>query len=241
MQPQSEDSPFTASVTFSGVQADQIVTEAGGPKGMVQGKLEGNFEAAGKTADASALTGKGEVFLRQGKLQQYSLLVALGQILKIEELTQLELQQAEVKYHITPDLVTIDDLILQSPNIRLSATGTISFKGKLRLDSQLAIDDKVRSQLFQPIRDNFQPLGETGYSAIKFEVGGTVDRPKTNLMEKVVGRNLKDFVNGLLGGSKSDRPKRKKARGAGAGATPESSASPLKTPAQTPEATATPP
>ncbi|MEY2439054.1 MAG: hypothetical protein QOI34_439 [Verrucomicrobiota bacterium] len=241
IQPQSEDSPFTASVNFSGVQADQIVTEAGGPKGMVQGKLEGSFEAAGKTADANALAGKGEVFLRQGKLQQYSLLVALGQILQIEELTQLELQQAEVKYHITPDLVTIDDLILQSPNIRLSATGTITFKGKLRLDSQLAINDKVRSQLFQPIRDNFQPLGETGYSAIKFEVGGTVDHPKTNLMEKVVGRNLKDFVNGLFGGTKSDRPKRKKSRDAGADVTPQPSASPIETPALTPTATATPP
>ena len=128
MEPQSEDSPFTVSVTFQNIQADQIVADAGGPKGMVQGKLEGNFEAAGKTGDPDALTGAGQIFLRDGQLQQYSLLVALGQVLQIEELTQLHLEQAQAKYHLSPGLVTIDELILRSPNIRLSAAGTVTFQ-----------------------------------------------------------------------------------------------------------------
>ena len=102
-------------------------------------------------------------FLRDGKLQQYSLLVALGQILQIDELTQLHLEQAEVKYHISPGIVTIDQLLLRSPNIRLTATGTISFSGKLRLDSQLALNDKVRRQLFAPIRENFQTTRGAGW------------------------------------------------------------------------------
>lgn len=241
LQPQSQDSPFAASVKFRGVQADEIVTEAGGPPGVIQGKLEGSFEASGKTADSTALTGKGEIFLQQGKLQQYSLLVALGQILQIEELTRLELEQAETKYHITPGLVTIDELILRSPNIRLSATGTVSFNGKLRLDSQLAINDKIRSQLFKPIRDNFQPIAEAGYFAVNFQVGGTVDRPKTNLMDKVVGRDLKDFVSGLLG-TKSDRKKKKKAADNEA-APPDQPTSPKPDgkPESPPAASATPP
>src|SRR5205085_5734165 len=69
LQPQSQDSPFEITVKFRGVQADQIVTEAGGPKGVIEGKLEGSFEAKGKSADAAALAGRGEVFLRDGKLQ----------------------------------------------------------------------------------------------------------------------------------------------------------------------------
>ena len=209
LQPQAADSPFSVSVNFRDVQAEQLVTEAGGPKGVIQGKLEGSFEATGKSADSKTLTGHGELFLRNGQLQQYSLLVALGQILQIEELTQLQLQQAEVKYHIDPGVVTVDELILRSPNIRVSATGTIGFNGKLRLESQLAINEKVRAQLFSPIRDNFQPISEPGYSAVAFQVGGSIDKPRTNLMEKLVGRNLKDFVSGLLGGGKSERPKRK--------------------------------
>src|SRR5205823_6119498 len=96
MQPEAEDSPFTTRVTFSNVMADQIIADAGGPKGMVQGKLEGSFQASGKTADPDALIGKGEVFLRSGRVQQYSLLVLLGQILQIEELRELDLEQAHV-------------------------------------------------------------------------------------------------------------------------------------------------
>ena len=213
MEPATPDSPFSASLKFRNVQADEIIAQAGGPKGMLQGKLEGNFQASGKTADPGALTGDGEIFLRDGKVQQYSLLVALGQLLQIEELTQLQLEQAEAKYHVSSGVVTIDQLVLRSPNIRLSATGTVTLKGKLRLDSQLAINEKIGGQLFKPIRDNFHPIADAGYSAVDFQVSGTVDRPKSNLVEKVVGRDLKDLVSGFLGGGgKSNRKKNKPAQ-----------------------------
>jgi type II secretion system protein N len=207
MQPEAEDSPFTVSLNFHGVQADRILVDAGGPAGMVRGKLEGNFEASGKTADPEALIGKGEILLRDGQVQQYSLLVMLGQLLQIEELTELQLQQAEAKYHITPGLATIDELILRSPNIRLSARGTITFDGRVNLDSQLAINDKIHGQLFKIIRDNFVPTGEQGYYSLAFQVGGTVGRPKTNLVDRLVGRGLKDLFNGWLGGGKGKRKK----------------------------------
>jgi type II secretion system protein N len=235
INPETHDSPFSVSVKFREVQADQLVVEAGGPSGVVRGKLEGSFEATGKTSDADALSGTGEIALRDGEVQQYSLLVALGQVLQIEELTQLHLQQAQAKYHVSPGLVTIDELVLRSPNIRLSATGTINFNGKLRLDSQLAINEKVRGQLFKAIRENFRPISEAGYSAIDFQVAGTLDHPKTNLMERLVGRDLKDLVNGLFGGKKSDRPKKKKHAEAEPPSTDEASPTPA------PEASASPP
>jgi hypothetical protein len=39
---------------------------------------------------------------------------------------------------------------------------------------------------------------------------GTLEKPKTNLLEKVVGRDLKDLVNSFFGGGKTDKPKKKK-------------------------------
>ena len=210
MKVQAVDSPFTASVKFRDLQAAKLMANAGGPAGIIEGRVEGFLEAAGKTADSNALTGHGEIFLRDGKLQQYSLLVALGQILQIDELMQLQLEQAEVKYHISPGIVTIDELLLRSPNIRLTATGTINFRGKLRLDSKLALNDKVRRQLFAPIRENFQPLQDPpGYAAVDFKVSGTVDRPKTDLMDKLVGRDLRDLggvISSLFGHAKKRKP-----------------------------------
>ena len=210
MQPEAEDSPFTTSVKFRNVLADQIIADAGGPKGIVHGKLEGNFQASGKTADPEAFVGKGEISLRDGRVEQYSLLVLLGEVLQIEELRELHLEQAEAKYHVRPGLVTIDELILRSPNIRLTASGTVAFNGKVKLDSQLAINDKIRGQLFKAIRQNFQPINEPGYSAINFQVGGTIDRPSTNLVDRLVGRDISSMINSFFGGGKKERAKKKK-------------------------------
>jgi type II secretion system protein N len=227
IHPQAEDSPFTVSIKFKEVQADKIITEAGGQPGTVTGKLEGHLDASGKTADPDALQGSGEIILHDGQVRQYSLLVALGQLLQIQELQQLKLDQAQVKYHINPGVVTIDELVFRSENIRLSAKGTVSFDGKLQLESQLAVNEKMRSQLFRAIRDNFKPTGEPGYTAVSFQVGGTVGRPKTNLMDKLIGRDLKDLssvITGLMGGGKTE--KKKKPAEEPAAAAPSSTASP---------------
>ena len=204
-------SPFTVKVTFRDLQADRLVADGGGPSGMVQGRLEGRLEANGKTSDPNALAGTGEIHLRDGQLRQYSLLVALGQVLQIEELSQLRFDEAHVKYHITPGVVNIDELLLSSPNIRVASRGKIGFDGKLRLDSQLAINDQIRDQLFRGMRESFRPTEEPGFAAVDFKVSGTVERPKTNLMGKLMGRELKDLggvISSFLGGGKE----KKKAR-----------------------------
>lgn len=231
IQPQAEDSPFTVSIKFKEVQADKIITEAGGQLGTVTGKLEGHLDASGKTADPDALQGSGEIILHDGQVRQYSLLVALGQLLQIQELQQLRLDQAQVKYHINPGVVTIDELVFRSENIRLSATGTVSFDGKLQLESQLAVNEKLRSQLFRAIRENFKPIDDPGYTAVNFQVSGTVGRPKTNLMDKLIGRDLKDLssvITGLMGGGKTE--KKKKPADEPAAAAPSSTVAPSPTP-----------
>lgn len=235
IQPQAEDSPFTVSIKFKEVQADRIITEAGGTLGTVTGKLEGRLDATGNTADPDALSGSGEIILHDGQVRQYSLLTALGQLLQIQELQQLRLDQARVKYHINPGVVTIDELVFRSENIRLSATGTVSFDGKLHLESQLAVNEKVKGQLFRAIRDNFKPIDDPGYTAVNFQVSGTVGRPKTDLMEKLIGRDLKDLssvITGLMGGGKSE--KKKKAAEAPAAAAPDAATSPATTPSPSP-------
>ena len=223
IQPEAEGSPFTTSVNFHDVLADELVENAGGPKGMVNGKLEGSFQASGKTGDPEALVGEGEIFLREGRVQQYRLLVLLGQILQIEELQELHLEQADAKYHVRPGQITIDELVLRSPNIRLTSSGNVAFDGTLQLNSQLAINDRVRGQLFKAIRDNFHRIDDSGYSAIEFQVGGTIDRPSTNLVEQVVGRDISSMLNSFFGGKKDKQKKKKKAAENAARATPESS------------------
>jgi hypothetical protein len=98
----------------------------------------------------------------------------------------------------------------------------------------------MRQQLFRAIRENFRPIDEPGYSAVGFQVAGTLGRPKTNLMDKLIGRDLKDLgsvINSFMGGGKPvDLKKQKNAGASGRGSEPnmtplpsESSSSPAAT------------
>ena len=211
MAPQEQDSPFTVHASFHRLQADQLVAEAGGARDIVHGVLEGTLDATGKTADPDALTGSGTLLLQNGHVQQFAVLAALGQLLQIEELTQLDLEQAEAKYHLKGNTVLVDELILRSPNLRLTATGSVSLRGgKLALDSVLAINEKIRSQLFRGIRENFVATSEPGQYALQFHVGGTVEKPKTDLVERAVGADLKNLggvIDALLGHGKGKKKK----------------------------------
>ncbi|MFL6595933.1 MAG: AsmA-like C-terminal region-containing protein, partial [Chthoniobacterales bacterium] len=241
MQQAEPGSPFEAKVNFRDLEADRIVADAGGPKGMVQGRIEGMLEAQGKTADPNALAGAGEIYLRDGQLRQYTLLVALGQLLEIDELSQLRFEEAHVKYHITPGVVMIDELLLSSANIRVAAHGTVDFNGRLHLDSQLAINDRIRGQLLRGMQESFRPTEEAGFAAVDFKVSGTVEKPKTDLMGKLVGRDLRDLggiISGLLGGGKKAK---KEAAPAAEPTAPESSPTPVEQPvAPEPQPTSTP-
>jgi hypothetical protein len=126
-------------------------------------------------------------------------------------------------------------MVLRSPNIRLTSSGTVAFDGTLQLNSQLAINDRIRGQLFKAIRDNFHSIDDPGYSAIEFQVGGTIERPSTNLVEQVVGRDISSMLNTFFGGKKAKKKKKPA----------EKAAAPLPSPslppqAALPEATATP-
>jgi hypothetical protein len=237
--PQTENSPFTASVKFHDVQVDRIVSDAGGIPGTIKGRLEGFIEASGTTSDQNALAGTGEIILREGYVQQYSLLVALGQLLQIEELRQLHLEQAQLKFHLSPGVVTIDQAIFSSKNIRLSAVGTVGLDGKLQLESQLAVNEKMRGQLFKAIRGNFKATNEPGYFAVNFQVSGTVGRPKSNLMDQLIGRDLRSVISGFIGGGKSEKQKKEKSAEA-APAEPAVTPTPAETPSPAAAATPTP-
>lgn len=213
---QTPGSPYELAIKFRNLDADELVRQAGGPGGTIEGKLEGDFAGRGQAADANSFTGAGELSLRNGQMRQYNLLVTLGQIFQIEELTQLHLEEAHLKYHVDLGLITLEEMVLRSTNLRLTAHGTVDFEGRLNLDARLAINDKIREQLFKPMRANFQPTDEPGISALDFQINGTLERPKTNLVEKVVGRDIKDLgdvVRSLFGrGNKADKPKKRKLR-----------------------------
>jgi hypothetical protein len=210
LEPQTQDSPFNVHADFRGVDANELIQGAGGGKDVVRGILEGSVTASGKIADPAALSGTGTLALRGGHVQQFTLLAMVGQLLQIDELSQLDLQQAEARYHLAGTSVMIDQLNLRSPNLAVSANGSIDFDGKIALNSTLTINDKVRGQLFRAMRENFAATDVPGEYSLPFHVGGTLEKPKTDLMQRAVGVDLKNIggvIDALFGRGKNKKKK----------------------------------
>jgi hypothetical protein len=241
MQPQTQDSPFSVRANFTRVQADELVANAGGSKDIMRGALEGTLEASGRLADPSALSGKGTISLHGGHVEQFALLAAIGQVLQIEELTRLDLEEAEAKYRLAGELVLIDEIVLRSPNLRLNGGGTVTFSGKLSLEAVLTINDKIRGQLFRAMRNNFAASEDRpGEYSLPFHIGGTLEKPKTDLMQRAVGVDLKNIggvIDALFGrgkGKKKDAETASEAASATPMPSPAASVSPSPTSTSTP-------
>ena len=206
-------SPFTADVKFEKVDLNRLVAEAGGTWNQAGGFISGFLDIYGKAGDASSINGSGQLVLTNGQVNQYEIFQVLGKLLQIEELSQLNLQQASASWRIENGVVLVDQLLLQSANLRLSAHGVVHPGGRLDLDANLAINQKISRQLPDFIEENFKPVENTNLRSLDFKIDGTTSHPHTDLevrvlgkdIEKKVGKKAVDFLNNLFGVKKKKK------------------------------------
>lgn len=203
MQTASANSPFATSVRLNGVNLDRLISEAVGAAGQASGSLSGFLDVRGLLAEPASLSGSGQVILADGRIQQYDFLQMLGKGLQIEELMQLTLRSAQADYRIENGNILVDQLLLESPNLKLTARGTVFLNGKLDLNARLTINPKISRQLPRIIAENFTPVENAEDRYVEFDVRGTIDKPRTNLLERMVGRKIEkqaiDLIRSLFG------------------------------------------
>ena len=214
LQPAEAKSPFEARLELAGVDLAQITTAAGWASGRASGTLAGTIALHGPGRQMKKAEGEGRLTLTNGVIRQMDLLQTLGEVLQFEELILLRLKNASADFHVGDEKVHIDQLLLESPDLKLTATGTARFNRKLELDARLAVDETMLKRRAPFVRNLFASTDEAGQHAIDFKVAGTYDRPTTDLAEKLLGKTLGDqfenVVSRLFGlGKKKDDEKKK--------------------------------
>jgi type II secretion system protein N len=214
LKPTETKSPFVAQLEFANVDLAQVTTAAGWASGRASGALAGNISLKGPSRQVEKAEGQGHLTLTNGVLRQMDLLQTLGEVLQLDELIQLRLTNATTDFHLGGEKIHIDRLLLESPDLKLSATGTARFNRKLELDARLSVDEATLKRRAPFVRNLFASTDESGQHAIDFKVGGTWDRPTTDLAEKLLGKTLGDqfenVVSRLFGlGKKKDEEKKK--------------------------------
>lgn len=209
-QPRKEGAPFQMRVNFSRTDINRIISEAGGPFGQATGLLDGSLELQGKTRDIRTVRGAGHLAVANGWVRQYDLFQQIGQYLRIEELSQLSLERAQTDFHVADARITVDRLVVRSPNLSVLAKGKIRFDGRLDLDARLTINPKISHRLPDFIEKNFTPVENSEERFVDFDITGTVRKPKTNLRERILGHKLQeqvvDFLQGFMKPHKPEQP-----------------------------------
>jgi len=237
LTPEADGAPFQAEVFVEGVEISRFLSEMHQDSWSrsISGTVQGSVNLAGPSKKDD-LAGKGRLVIHGGHMEQFPMVQMLGQTLQLDadEFMRLDLEQAHLDLHLADKKITVDDLLLESQNLTLSAKGKTGFDGKLDLAARLAISPKIEHSLPHWIAANFQPPDQNGRRAIDFAITGTIREPQQNLVRVLVGQKIEHEAMGLLNFLRGSHHKKKEDR------KPEQEPSPVPTVEQSASSAVTP-
>ncbi len=191
--------PFTLRLSGAGMDLSAMSQELVAVR--LSGAAEGALECKGSWVDQASWVGGGRLEVRNGTFPRVEFLQTIGQLFHIQELAALKLRLGEVRFRVGEGYVWLDQCRLDGGDVVLAVPGKIAFGGALDLNSQLSLPESaLGGKLGQIFGDRFSPTDPEGRRSVAFHVTGTVERPKTDLMERVVGGDLGKVVGGVLEG-----------------------------------------
>jgi uncharacterized protein involved in outer membrane biogenesis len=218
LEPEKKDAPFDFAVDLANVDLTKVSTDAGWVAGQAAGSVNGHLNLHGSSKEAERSEGKGQLTLKDGQFKQFEFFQTLGQVLQVSELANLRLKEGSAQFRVADEKVFIESMLLEAPEIRITAAGLARFDGKLQLEAQLALSQRLSKQLPSFVKDNFGPPDEAGGRSVPFKITGRTDRPKTDLLDQLVGQRIgsqfDDLVSNIFGlkKKKDDKESKKKKR-----------------------------
>jgi len=235
-------SPFEIGLRFEEVDIAKIAAAAKWGEGQAAGLAAGTLELRGTFAQFARSEGNVEVTLRDGRFHEFGYFEMIGQALQIKQLSDLRLKDSTATARVADEKLFFENITLDAAQLQLSAKGIARFDGKLQFAARLTAQEALIKQLPSLVRDNFA-AGENATRTIDFNITGKAAKPKTDLLDKIVGKKLEDQFEDLVGnlfgnrkkkddekkddGKKSDKKKKKKDE-------PEPDAARLEAPATLP-------
>lgn len=183
---------------LQGVAVAKLLAEAGFEAGRGAGRLEGKLSLLGPLGRPHELVGEGNFQLFEGRLEPLEFIQQLGQLLRIDELQLLELREAILQVGLQDGEVGVRRLSLLTENLWFRGAGAVNLEGGLNLQANLLINDRLHRNLGGLLGRPFGPSQEAGYREMSFQVGGTLQNPRTNLLDQFAGGKIGAEVGRFL-------------------------------------------
>lgn len=200
------DLPYRLELKASGIDVNDVTSRTGSFLDRAHGTLEGSFELTGAGRDFDQTTGVGALEVKSAYLDQYPMLQEIGRWTQIDELERLDLEEADSNFRFVGPRVQVDSIRLISKNCHINLAGTVEESQRLDLKGRLTISQFLSQKIPNELEDNFI-TGDDGRSRyLDFEVSGSLQKPETNLFERIIGDKRK-LLQRLLRGNHSDHSK----------------------------------
>jgi type II secretion system protein N len=202
----NSDLPYRLELKASGIDMNEVTNRSSSFLDRAHGTLEGSFELTGAGRDSGQAAGAGTLQIKSGYLDQYPMLQEIGRWTQIDELQRLDLDEADSNFRVVGSRVHVDSIRLISKNCRINLTGTVEESQRLDLKGRLTITQFLSQKIPNELEDNFATADDGRSRYLDFEVSGSIQKPETNLFERIIGDKRK-LLQRLLHGSHSDRSK----------------------------------
>jgi type II secretion system protein N len=198
--------PYRLELKASGIDVNEVTNRTSSFLDRAHGTLEGSFELTGDGRDSSRAAGAGTLQIKSGYLEQYPMLQEIGRWTQIDELQRIDLEEANSNFRVVGSRVQVDSVRLISKNCRINLTGTVEDAQRLNLKGRLTITQFLSQKIPNELEDNFVNADDGRSRYLDFDVSGSIQKPETNLFDRIIGDKRK-LLQRLLHGSHSDRSK----------------------------------
>jgi uncharacterized protein involved in outer membrane biogenesis len=180
--------PYNLKLDAVGMDANQMLGEVAGKSGLMSGKLGFKSVWLGPAKTPLALSGKGSFEITDGQLINIPLFRILGETLKVPAIAQPDFSKIYGDFSVDNQVCTFPGIKIESALLKMDGAGTIDFDLHVNFEIDLALSPDITRQLPQGV-ENLLTKREDGFRSIRFTVTGTVDRPSTDLPQKLLFGN----------------------------------------------------
>lgn len=175
---------FTIALNLEKLDLAQLITDFQGQSQWLDGNLTTQCRIEGRFEAPELLQGTGTLEITEGTLSGLVFLKELGQLFPNQTFPETNFDSITGNYKIAEKKMTIYNLEAVSENVELTGTGTISINRELNIDMRLSLSPEFTAMMNPEISSQFN-LRNDDFSTITFTVAGTLDEPKSNLIEKL--------------------------------------------------------
>ncbi len=214
LQPAEHGIPFTAELKLAAGDVGKLMNETAWAPNQFFGRVDGSVEMHGTVRRLAKVEGKGALSLTGAEIKGFEFFSAIADGLHIPELADLHLGDSSTEFRLGEEKVFVDSLALNSSAVKVLANGNVRMNGRIEIAARLALAESTMRELPDFVREFVGSAN--GEAGIDFKVGGTLSKPKTDLLDRVMGKRALsqavDILGNLFGDKKKkDDQKKKKA------------------------------